>query len=92
MNLPDDKIQDYVDGRLSEEEAAIVAASLRIDPVLQRQVEQLQRLNEMLQHMGQTHLHEPVPDRFVRILKRAPPEDLLSGDRPQNDRRAPCKR
>jgi anti-sigma factor RsiW len=66
--LADDKIQDYVDGRLSEHDRAIVAAYLLAHPEVAAEVELLRRQDEALRGIGHEILEEPVPERLRQVL------------------------
>lgn len=67
--LSDEKIHDFVDGRLSPREAAAVAVLLALDPNLRRRAAELGLMNEMVRGLGQSIIQEPVPDRLKDILK-----------------------
>lgn len=69
LTLSDDKIQEYVDGRLSVRERAAVAAILSVSPQLRREVTELVLVNEMVRVLGQDILDEPVPERLTDVLK-----------------------
>lgn len=68
--LTDDKIQDYLDGRLNDRDRATVAAYLLAHPEIAANVETLRRQNEALKGIGQEILDEPVPDRLRDVLTR----------------------
>jgi anti-sigma factor RsiW len=69
--LSDDRVQDYIDGRLGDRERAAVAAYLLARPEVASQVEMMRRQNEALRGIGQEILDEPVPDRLRTLLYRA---------------------
>lgn len=66
--LGDHKIQDYVDGRLSERDRAAFAANLLAHPEIASEVEALRRQNDILRGIGLEILDEPVPDRLREAL------------------------
>lgn len=68
--LSDQKIQDYIDGRLDDGERAVVAAYLLAQPGAASQVEMLRRQNEALRGIGHDILDEPVPARLREVLRR----------------------
>ena len=68
--LTDHKVQDYIDGRLSERDRAAVAAYLLVHPDVASEVEMLRRQNEALRGIGQEILEEPVPPRLRDVLHR----------------------
>jgi anti-sigma factor RsiW len=67
--LSDDKIHDYIDGRLSQRERALVAATLIENPRLMRKVMTLFLINEMVRCLDQHILDEPVPETLTQTLK-----------------------
>ena len=71
--LSDEKIQDFIDGRLSKRERAVVAATLIANPHLMHEVMRLWLINEMLRCLGQEVLVEPVPDKLKHALKSTEP-------------------
>jgi len=80
--LADDKIQDYIDGRLDDRDKAAVAAYLLAHPDLASRVEMLRRQNEALRGIGQEILDEPVPARLRNVLHqqaRQPAQERLVG-------------
>jgi anti-sigma factor RsiW len=66
--LADHKIQDYVDGRLSEPDRAAFAAYLLTHREIGSQVEALRRQNDILRGIGHDILEEPVPNRLRDAL------------------------
>jgi anti-sigma factor RsiW len=68
--LADQRMQDYVDGRLSEQERAEFAAYLLTHPEIAAEVNLLRRQNEALKGIGHEVLDEPVPDRLRDVLYR----------------------
>jgi anti-sigma factor RsiW len=71
--LSDEKIQDFIDGRLSRRERAVVAATLIANPDLMHEVMRLWLINEMLRCLGQDALLEQVPDLLKHALKSTNP-------------------
>jgi len=67
-HLSDPRIQDYIDGRLSGRDQAVVAAYLLAHPEEASQVDTLRRQNEALRGIGQEILDEPVPERLRKAL------------------------
>ena len=72
--LGEDRIQDYIDGRLGDRDRASVAAYLLANPEVGVEVERLRRQNEALKAIGQEILDEPVPERLRAALH--PPEGV----------------
>jgi anti-sigma factor RsiW len=68
--LADEKIQDYIDGRLDDRDKAVVAAYLLAHPDVASHVEMLRRQNEALRGIGHEILDEPVPARLRDVLHR----------------------
>jgi len=76
--LAEHKVQDYIDGRLSERDRANVAAYLLAHPDLASEVEAVRRQNEALKGIGQDILDEPVPERLRSVLRQKPAPGLAS--------------
>jgi anti-sigma factor RsiW len=72
--LADDRIQDYIDGRLSSREQAAVAGYLLAHPAAASQVETMRRQNEALCGIGQEILEEPIPQRLRSLVAAAAQE------------------
>jgi len=72
--LSDEKIHDYIDGRLSRRERAVVAASLFANHDLMREVMTMWLINEMVRGLGQRVLDEPVPHTLTQILRARTPQ------------------
>jgi anti-sigma factor RsiW len=70
--LAEHKIHDYIDGRLSERDQALVATYLLAHPAAASRVETLRRQNEALKGSGHEILDEPVPARLREVLRRQP--------------------
>lgn len=69
--LSEDRIQDYIDGRLNEQDRAAVAAHLLAHPDEARIVQELRQQNDALKGLGAEVLSEPVPDRLKAIVSEA---------------------
>lgn len=69
VTLSDEKIRDYIDGRLSERDRAVVAAYLIANPDVAAEVNRLRLVNEMIGGLGQDVLDEPVPERLIAALR-----------------------
>ncbi len=69
--LSEDRIQDYIDDRLSQRDRASVAAYLLAHPEVGADVEALRRQNEALKALGQEILDEPLPHRLLDALHQA---------------------
>lgn len=69
--ISEEKIQDYIDGRLNEQDEATVAAFLLANPHQAAEVQEIRYHNEALQAVGTEILSEPAPDRLSGILKDA---------------------
>lgn len=69
LTLSDDRIQEFIDGRLSPQEAVAVGALLAKDPGLRRKVCEMWLLNEMVRGVGQHILEEPVPERLAEAAR-----------------------
>ena len=76
--LSDDKLQQFIDGRLSASEAAEVAALLAKNPDLRRKAAELLVLNEMVRGLGAHILEEPIPDRLTEAVRSSPPPSQRS--------------
>jgi anti-sigma factor RsiW len=81
--IPDEKIQDYVDGRLDGPDRAAVAAYLLTHPGMAVEVEALRQQNEALKVIGQEILEEPVPARLRDVLQKPKIVDLDERRRPR---------
>lgn len=67
-----DDLQDYIEGRLTGENAERVEAYLREHPAKSAQVDALKRQASRLRKLGEDILSEPIPPQFLDILKRLP--------------------
>lgn len=70
MKLSADKLQEYIDGRLSERDRATVAAYLLLNPDIALLVSRLQLLDDIMPSIGQSVLDEPVPDRLLKPFRQ----------------------
>jgi len=69
--VTDDELSEYVDGGLSEERRAEIAAWLLENPKKAAEVERLRQLNDALRDLGADILDEPVPERLREVVRRA---------------------
>ena len=69
--ISDEKVQDYIDGRLNETDEAAVAAFLLANPKRAAEIQQYRHQNEALQALGQEVLSEPVPERLTHVISEA---------------------
>lgn len=67
-----DDLQDYIEGRLTGEDATRVEAYLQEHPAKAAQVDALKRQASRLRKLGEDILSEPIPSQFLDILKRLP--------------------
>jgi anti-sigma factor RsiW len=81
--ISEEKIQDYVDGRLDERDRAAVAAYLLTHPNVAMDVEALLQQNEALKVIGEEILDEPVPARLRDVLQKPKIVDLEERRRPR---------
>ena len=70
MSLTDAQINDYIDGRLSKQERAAVAAVLLADPDLMYKVMRMILINDVVRGLGRNVLNEPLPDTFKEIVDK----------------------
>lgn len=73
MGLTEAQINAYIDGRLSKEERAAVAAILLADPDLMHRVMRMILINDIVGGLGQNVLKESLPDTFKQILEKKKP-------------------
>lgn len=69
--ISDEKIQDYIDGRLSDRDLATVAAYLLANPKKAAEVQKLRDQNDALKAMGSEILSEPLPEQLRGIIDQA---------------------
>jgi anti-sigma factor RsiW len=65
-----DDLQDFIEGRLSQDRRVEVEAYLQSHPAEARRVEALREQAGRLRRLGSEMLVEPVPAQFLDILKR----------------------
>lgn len=81
----EDELNEYVDGRLSEQRRDEIAAWLLDNPSKAREVKRLRQLNAALRDVGSEVLNEEVPDRLREVLRRQQPQEV---DQPDPTRRS----
>lgn len=69
--ISDEKIQEYIDGRLDEADQAAMAAYLLANPDHASEIQKLRQQNEALKGLGHEVLSEPVPERLTNIVSEA---------------------
>lgn len=69
--IGDDKLQDYIDGRLGDQDEAAIAAHLLANPEQADYVQRLREQNKVLKGVGAGILSEPVPERLKAVLDTA---------------------
>ena len=62
-------LQDYVEGRLSAERHSVVEAFLASNPDSAAQVAALRAQADVLKHLGEDILDEPIPEKLSEILR-----------------------
>jgi anti-sigma factor RsiW len=75
VKLSNEKIQDYLDGRLSERDRAVVAAYLLSNPQVAQEISRLQLLDDIVASLGQGILDERIPDRLLAPIREALEKD-----------------
>jgi anti-sigma factor RsiW len=75
VKLTNDKVQDYIDDRLSERDRAVVAAYLLAHPDIAQEISRLRLLDEIISSLGQSILDERVPERLLEPIRQALSED-----------------
>lgn len=71
FQITEEKIQDYVDGRLNPHDQAAMAAYLLAHPERATEIQMLRQQNEALKGFRADVLTQPVPDRLTEIVERA---------------------
>lgn len=80
MKLSNDKVQDYIDGRLSERDRAVVAAYLLAHPEIAEEISRLRLLDEIISSLGQGILDERIPERLLAPIRQALAENCSDVD------------
>jgi anti-sigma factor RsiW len=65
-----EEMQDYIEGRLAEDDAASVLEYLRFHPSEAAHMQALRRQAEKLRRFAEQMLNEPIPERFREIIER----------------------
>jgi hypothetical protein len=69
MSIGDETLMAYADGELDASTRAAVEAAMRVDPEIARRVAEYREQHEKLRAAYEPELAEPVPDRFLAILR-----------------------
>ena len=69
--MSNDRIQEYIDGRLSETDEAAMAAFLLANPEKAAEIQELRQQNEALKGVGAEVLSEPIPRRLKDVVSNA---------------------
>jgi hypothetical protein len=72
MNISDEQLAAYLDGELSAEDKAAVAAAVAADPELAHQVAAQQALRDRVRRAFDGTLGEPVPQRLLDAVRSSP--------------------
>lgn len=80
--ITDDDIEDFVSDRLPEDRRRVVENFLWSNPRRHDEVKALIAQQEALRRLGADLLKEPVPERFLRLLGKAPADDPDDADNP----------
>ena len=67
----EEKILDFIDGRLSERDRALFAAYLITHPEIASEVNRLRLVDDMVRGVSQDVLDEPVPAHLLEIVRNA---------------------
>lgn len=92
MTISSEDLTAFADGELSAEREAEIAAAVKADPDLERQVEQHKALKAMLAEHYAPVLDQPVPDRLVAMLAKSQEPDVAdfaAAQRRETRRRLP---
>ena len=76
MNISDEQLAAYLDGELSAEDKAAVAAAVAADPKLAQQVAAQRALRDRVRRAFDGTLDEPVPQRLLDAVRGSPGIDL----------------
>lgn len=71
------RVQDWLDGRMSEEERAAFEAEIAADAEKARLADKLKAVNDQLKRLNEDILREDIPDKFLDIIRRM---DRASGE------------
>lgn len=71
MNISDEQLDAYVDGELPEAQRALIAQAIARSADLAQRVARQQALRERLHGAFEAVLQEPVPERFIGLVKGA---------------------
>ena len=80
-NVGDEKIQDYIDGRLSERDEAAMAAYLIAHPEKAAEIQKLRQQTEALKGLGAEVLSEPIPERLRNVIDNAKNKEIAAQHR-----------
>jgi len=69
MSIGDETLMAYADGELDASTRAAVEAAMRVDPEITRRVAEYREQHEKLRAAYEPELAEPVPDRFLAVLR-----------------------
>ncbi len=93
MTISSEDLTAFADGELSAEREAEIAAAVKADPDLERQVEQHKALKAMLAGHYAPVLDQPVPDRLAAMLAESQEPDVAdfagARERRETRRRSP---
>jgi anti-sigma factor RsiW len=75
--LDDERLQEYLDGRMNPDEAALVTAYLVANPERAAELERARHLDALLVGVGAEVLEEPIPERLLQIVRQgvSPPTE-----------------
>jgi len=76
MNISDEQLAAYLDGELSADNKAAVAAAVAADPTLARRVAAQQALRERVRGAFDRTLGEPVPEKLLDAVRGSTITDL----------------
>lgn len=72
VSVPDELLMAYADGELTPEEAGAIEHLLNQDPDLRTRLEPFVETRIRISYAFEEKLHEPVPDRLIAAIARAP--------------------
>ena len=70
--LSDGDVHAFVDGQLASDRAQVVAAAVAADPELAARVADMRSRNALLREALEPVLSEPIPDRLLDAMEKAP--------------------